>query len=282
MLALSDADVSPAGGRSATQRAKTTSRSLPAMGSESAMRSELGTSVGKAMALLTAFDRSTPLGVSELSRKADVTKSTAHRLLAVLEELGLVHRDGSRYRLGTKLFELGNQVAYCCPSSLREVAHPYLDELHQTSRQTTHLAILDGSDVLYLDKLFGHDQVRTPSHVGGRAPAHCTALGKVLLAHASSPFLTLSGVPLVRRTRYTIVQPSLLKEQLDEAKTRGVAFDYEEAAIGLTCVAAPLRNRKGSIVAAISVSGSTSGFDPARLATRVSDVAAAISLKLFL
>jgi IclR family transcriptional regulator, KDG regulon repressor len=282
MLALSDADVSPAGGRSATQRAKTTSRSLPAMGSESAMRSELGTSVGKAMALLTAFDRSTPLGVSELSRKADVTKSTAHRLLAVLEELGLVYRDGSRYRLGTKLFELGNQVAYCCPSSLREVAHPYLDELHQTSRQTTHLAILDGSDVLYLDKLFGHDQVRTPSHVGGRAPAHCTALGKVLLAHASSPFLTLSGVPLVRRTRYTIVQPNLLNVQLDEAKTRGVAFDYEEAAIGLTCVAAPLRNRKGSIVAAISVSGSSSGFDPARLATRVSDVAAAISLKLFL
>jgi DNA-binding IclR family transcriptional regulator len=258
MLALSKTDVSPA------------------------MRSELGTSVGKAMALLTAFDRSTPLGVSELSRKADVTKSTAHRLLAVLEELGLVHREGSRYRLGTKLFELGNQVAYCCPSSLREVAHPYLDELHQTSRQTTHLAILDGSDVLYLDKLFGHDHVRTSSHVGGRAPAHCTALGKVLLAHASSPLLTLADAPLVRRTRYTIVQPSLLKEQLDEAKTRGVAFDYEEAAIGLTCVAAPLRNRKGSIVAAISVSGSTTGFDPTRLATRVSDVAAAISLKLFL
>jgi IclR family transcriptional regulator, KDG regulon repressor len=282
MLAMSDIDVSPASRRAATQRAKTVSRPLADTGAESALRSELGTSVGKAMALLTAFDRSTPLGVSELSRKADLTKSTAYRLLTVLEELGLVHRDGSRYRLGTKLFELGNQVAYCCPSSLREIAHPYLDELHQSSRQTTHLAILDGGDVLYLDKLFGHNQVRTPSHVGGRAPAHCTALGKILLAYASSPYFALAGAPLVRRTRYTVVQPSLLNEQLDEAKTLGVAFDHEEAALGLTCVAAPLRNRKGTIVAAISVSGSTSGFDPARLVTRLSDVAAAISQKLFI
>jgi IclR family transcriptional regulator, KDG regulon repressor len=245
-------------------------------------KSDLNTSVGKAMALLTAFDRATPIGVSELARKADLTKSTAYRLLTVLEELDLVHRDGIRYRLGTKLFELGNQVAYCCPSSVREIAHPYLDELHQTTRQTTQLAILDDGDVLYLDKLFGHDQKRTPSHVGGRIAAHATALGKVLLAHAEDDTVetVLSG-SLERRTAYTIVHPGTLRYELTTVRSRGVAFDIEEAAIGLACVAAPVRNRRGDVVAAISVSGATSQIEHERLVGRVRDVADAIGRKLF-
>lgn len=245
-------------------------------------RSELATSVGKAMALLTAFDRATPIGVSELARKAELSKSTAFRLLTTLEQFQLVVRVGSRYRLGTKLFELGNQVAYCCPSSLREIAHPYLEELHELSHQTAQLAVLDGRDVLYLDKVFGHDHVRSPSHVGRRIPAHCTALGKVLLAHAGSDVVdTLLTGKLERRTPYSIVQPSLLREELDTIRHRGVAFDREEASVGLVCIAAPIRNRRNDTVAAVSVSGPAGRFDPDQFTTPVRRAAVSIGERLY-
>jgi IclR family transcriptional regulator, KDG regulon repressor len=245
-------------------------------------RSELGTSVGKAMALLTAFDRSTPIGVSELARKADLPKSTAFRLLAILEQFHLVERVESRYRLGTKLFELGNQVAYCCPRSLREIAHPYLEELHKLSHETAQLAILDGCDVLYLDKVFGHDHVRTPSHVGRRVPAHAAALGKVLLADSSEAIVDeVLSRPIQPLTRYTIFQPHLFRDELASIRRNGVAFDREEVSLGLVCVAAPVRNVRGETVAAISVSGKVGRFDPDRFVGHVRRVAAAVGDQLY-
>ena len=245
-------------------------------------RGDLATSVGKAMALLSAFDRATPIGVSELARKAELSKSTAFRLLTILEQFQLVQRAGSRYRLGTKLFELGNQVAYCCPSSLRDIAHPWLEELHDLSNQTAQLAVLDGHDVLYLDKVFGHDHVRSPSHVGRRMPAHCTGLGKAMLAFGDEHLVdALLAAKLERRTPYTIVQPGLFRAELEATRCAGASFDREEASVGLVCVAAPVHNRRHETVAAVSISGPAGRFEPDRFVSHVRRAAAAIGDRLY-
>jgi IclR family transcriptional regulator, KDG regulon repressor len=244
-------------------------------------RNELSTSVGKAMALLAAFDRAAPIGVSELARKADLPKSTAFRLLAVLEQWQLVERVDTRYRLGTKLFELGNRVAYCCPHGLREVAHPFLEELHEATHEIVHLAVLVDYDVLYLEKVFGHNPVRSPSHVGGRVPAHCSAIGKAIMAFGEPEYVErLLASRLERRTPYTIVEARLLREELESIRKSGVAFDREGARLGLSCVAAPIRDRRGQAVAGLSISGATTRFDPGRYASYIRRVAASIGDRL--
>jgi len=244
-------------------------------------RSELSTSVGKAMALLTAFDRAAPIGVSELARKTDLPKSTAFRLLAVLQQWQLVERVGTRYRLGTKLFELGNRVAYCCPHGLREVAHPFLEELHEVSHEIIHLGVLIDSEVLYLDKVFGHNPVRSPSHVGARVPAHCTAIGKAMIAFGEAEQIErFLNSRLERRTPYTIVQGRVLREEFETIRQSGVAFDREGARLGLSCVAVPILNRRGRAVAGLSISGATTRFRPERFVTNLRRAAGSIGDRL--
>lgn len=241
----------------------------------------LGTSVGKALALLDALGAGSPsLGVSELARRVELPKSTAFRLLACLEQAGYVDRLGTEYRLGQRLFELGNQIAHCRPSGLRDIALPYMSDLQERSQQTVHLAVLDGVDVLYLEKLFGHRATRAPSHVGRRVPAACCGLGKAMLAYSSPALVNeVLSAGLERRTPYTISMSRLFLAELAEIRRVGVAFDREEAVLGLTCVAAPIL-KDGSAVAAVSVTGPTSSFDPTNLASRIRQAAAAISQDL--
>jgi DNA-binding IclR family transcriptional regulator len=249
--------------------------------STDAARIDFGTSVGKAISLLDAFDRPGVIGVSELSRSAGLPKSTAYRLLQILEEWQLVERSGHRYRLGARLFELGNRVAYCTPRNLRDTAHPFLAELYELSHETVHLAVLNGTDVLYLEKLHGHNPVRCPSTIGGRVPAYSTALGKAILAYsehqAVSDVLTRQLIP---RTPHTVVLPRLFIDQLRGTRASGVAFDREEASIGLTCVAAPILDRRKTPVAAISLSGPTNRFRPEEYANAIRRVATLIGGKL--
>jgi len=224
----------------------------------------LGTSVGKALALLDAFEHiDTSLGVSELGRRTGIPKSTAFRLLAILEQRQLIERQGTRYCLGTRLFELGNRVSYCRPRSLRDTALPYLGDLYELTHETVHLAVLDGTDVLYLEKLFGHHQVKAPSTVGGRVPAYCSAIGKALLAWSEPDRVaaTLSR-GLLPRTGYTIVTPTLFVDELTNVRKQGVAFDREESNIGGNCVAAAIFARSGRLVGGISVCGPTGRFSP--------------------
>ncbi len=129
---------------------------------------ELDTSVGKALALLEAFrTASRPMGVTELARKAQLPKSTAYRLLAILREWGYVDRSGSDYCLGAHLFELGNLVPYCQPRGLREIALPHLVRLYETTHETVHLAVLDETDVLFIEKISGHPSASLPSRASG-------------------------------------------------------------------------------------------------------------------
>jgi DNA-binding IclR family transcriptional regulator len=240
--------------------------------------SELTTSVGKALTLLLAVgSECSSVGVTALAATTNIPKSTAFRLLGLLQERGLVERVGSKYRLGVRLFELGNAIAHCQPRSLRDLALPHLVDLHVRTGLTVHLAIRDGSDILYLEKVCDHDRVPTVTHVGGRLSAHCTALGKALLAHTRDPIVDrMASGWLKPRTPYTIVDPRLFTDQLQSVRSSGFALDHEESSIGLMCVAAPVLGTEGEAVAAVSLTGRTPRMQPERHAQTVRSVAMGI------
>lgn len=240
--------------------------------------SEATTSVTKALQLLDAFRGAAgALGVSELARRSGLPKSTAFRLLATLESGGYVERVGRAYQLAWRLFELGNGVSACRPKGLRDIATPFLSELHVRTRLVTQLAVLDGGDVIYLEKIRGHAALRIPTNIGGRVPANCSGLGKAMLAF-SDPETIRDVVEegLARRTPYSIVDPGRFLAELRRIHASGVAVDREEAALGLTCVAAPILY-EGRAIAAVSVSGPSARFNHRALAPEIQRIAAEIS-----
>ncbi len=169
------------------------------------------TVIGRAAALLGAFDaRHLALGISELSRRSGLPKSTTARLAAELTEHGFLERtDGSDLKLGTKLFELGELASR--QRKLREVALPYMADLRQVSRQTVHLAVLVDTEVMYVEIVRSRDAPRMPSEVGGRLPAHAAGVGKALLAFSPESVVQAvidTGLPAVGPR--TITAPGLL------------------------------------------------------------------------
>ncbi|MCD9199814.1 IclR family transcriptional regulator [Aeromicrobium wangtongii] len=235
-------------------------------------------SVMKALLLLDAFRGAGPtVGVSEIARRAGVSKSTAFRLLAHLERGGYVERHGTDYCLGRHLFELGNSVPICLPHGLRDVAAPLLGQLFTRTQKVVHLAVLDGTEVVYVEKLHGPGAVNVATTVGGRMPASCSSLGKAILAFSDRETIgrvLRSGLP--RRTAYSIADPARLLQELGRVRAKGVAFDREEIQLGLVCAAAPVL-RDGRAVAAVSVSGQALGFNPESIAAEVHRTADAIS-----
>lgn len=221
----------------------------------STQRDAPATVLGRATALLDAFrPTDTAVTLAELARRTGLPKPTAHRLAHQLLDLALLESTTDGLRLGLHLFELGQLVPR--QRGLRDAARPYLDELRQATGETVHLAILEPPDVVYLEKLAGTNGPPLPSRVGGRMPAHCTAVGKVLLAHAPPPVRTaVLAAPLVRRTARTIVMPGLLARELTTVRETGLAYEHEESAVGVVCAAAPLIDSAGVAVAALSLSG---------------------------
>lgn len=222
------------------------------------------TSAGKALALLDAFSgQLTVLGVTALAARADIPKSTAHRLLHVLVERGYVRRVGDRYCLTEHLFEIGNQVRSCRPSGIRELATPYLGELFAETRQTVHLAVLSGTDVLYLDKVAGRDAAPCLTSVGSRRPVYATSLGKALIAFAGPEAVEENlKVPLQRFTPYTMVSKAQFTRCIDRVRQDGIASDHEELRRGINCIAAPIINaRTGRAIAAVSLCSMSSSVE---------------------
>jgi DNA-binding IclR family transcriptional regulator len=233
------------------------------------------TAVDKAVELLLSFgeDAYDGLGVSELARRADMSKSTAFRLLGMLARNGVVERIGSDYRLGARLHELGQQVYTPEHDRIRDLATPFLIELYDLTHQTAHLGVLHGPDVLYLNKLYGPHTTPSPSRIGSRAPAHCTAGGKVLLAYRpDAPGDEREGA-LVRRTPRSITDRVLLHRHLASVREQGVGYDDEEARPGLRCVAAPIFAAPGQPVAALSITAPTARFEPRSYTAAVRQVA---------
>lgn len=236
------------------------------------------TAVGKALELLAAFRGTVPeLGVSELARRAGMPKSTAFRLLGDLERAGFVARSGAKYRLGLSLFELGSRVGFCRPNGLRDVAIHDLSELHVHTGLTAHLAILEGTDVVYVEKVHAGTPSRVVTVPGARMPASCTGLGKAMLAFSDGTTVrdvVEAGLP--RRTRNSITEPGRFVRELRRVRETGVAYDREEGTLGLSCVAAPVIVG-GRVIAAISASGPTHGTNWTRIESHVRRAAAGIS-----
>lgn len=235
-----------------------------ALGRDGSGDSASTASVTKALKLLDVFRSDGPvLGVSELARQSGVAKSTAFRLLALLEDAELVERDGRGYRLSWRLFELGTSVQRRWPSGLREIAAPWLTEVFvRAGGNVVHLAVLDGTDVLYLDKVSSPRSPRVPTAVGTRVPAACTGLGKAILASSPSAVVrpvVEAGIP--RLTPYSITEPGRLLADLQRIRKAGLAIDREESSKGITCVAAPVIVGT-NVIAAVSVSGPSTQVSP--------------------
>ena len=217
--------------------------------------------------------------LAELTRKSGLTKPTAYRLATELSELGLLERVPGGYRLGIALVEIGQRTWW--QRVLRDAALPFLEYLCEATGRTANLAVLDGTDVVYLEKLPGaHDDVRI-ARPGTRLPAHSTGLGKTLLAfapRASVRAAIAAGLP--RTGPRTITGSRHLITELDRVRTRRVAFDAEESAPGMFCVAAPILDGASAAQGSLSISGCTTAAELERLRPVVQSAAGEASRRL--
>ena len=196
--------------------------------------------------VLDAFDGPGRLTLAQIVRRTGLPRSSAHRMLERLVQLRWLRRSGRDYELGMRLVELGSLAVH--QDRLVRAASPLLGELHRATGLVVHLAVLDGPDVVYLEKI--GDQ-RIPTRVGCRQPAHCTAVGKAILAYCDQD----AEVDLrVRKTKYSISSTSQLAVELAKVRAHGIAFEREESLLGFGCVAAPIGS-PGEAVAAVSVCG---------------------------
>ncbi|MFC5677048.1 IclR family transcriptional regulator [Aeromicrobium endophyticum] len=210
------------------------------------------TVTSRVLALLGAFDEHhRALTLTDLARRAGVPVPTAHRLVAELVAGGaLARRPSGEYVVGRRLWDVG--LLAPVEIGLRRVAEPFLHDIHAATRATVHLAVRDGSEVLYLERMRGRASVPVVSQIGSTLPMHCTGVGKVLLAHAPDEVQRQVLQSLQRVTRYTVTQPGLLQQQLEGVRRDGVATTSEEMTLGACSVAVPVM-RDDEVVAAIGV-----------------------------
>ena len=212
----------------------------------------------RALAILEILSTQGPdLSLGEISDKLELHKSTAHRLIMVLERHKFIERNSvsGRYRLGLKLFELGTKAV--SQLDLRERARPFLERLVLETSETVHLCVLDDSEVVYLDKIEPERSVRMACSVGRRNPIHCTAVGKAIMAYlpAGEVEAIIRRHGMKAMTANTITNFFELKKELSAIKQRGYSIDDEEIEEGVRCVGCVVRNFSGEPLAAISVSG---------------------------
>jgi DNA-binding IclR family transcriptional regulator len=220
--------------------------------------------LNRAASIMEAFNGShRVLSLNELSRRANLPKSTAHRFAEQLLELGWLEREFAGYRVGMRLFEVGSLAER--RNKLRDKALPHLHQLALHTGMAVNFGILDEQEVLYLERMPLRG-FHLPTRDGGRMPASCTGLGKALLAFSTDDDVRAvidEGLP--KLTAASIVNPDALEAELDKIRGGGIAYDVEEACEGVSCVAAPVRS-SGRAIAAVSVASLTSDFD-SRLAT---------------
>ncbi|MCE0765769.1 IclR family transcriptional regulator [Pseudonocardia kujensis] len=201
-------------------------------------------------------------GVREVAATVGIPRSTAHSVMASLVETGLLQcRARGRYRIGWRVVELSEALRGTI--DVRSCAAPHLDRLVETHGETCHLAVLERGRILYVDKLLGtHNISVRGANVGARLEAHSTAVGKVLLAQLEHAELSrmIDGAPLRRHTATTVTDPTALRATLRQVRGTGYAVDLGETIPEVHCVAAPVRDEMGSVVAAVSVSVPASRF----------------------
>lgn len=217
-------------------------------------------SLDRGLAILSAFKPGRPLlGVSEVARELKLSRSTAYRYIATLAELGYLRQDTDtrKYRLGPRVLDLGFSAINSM--ELREISRPHLQQLSDETGHTVNMAILDGNDILYIERVRSSTQrqreIDLNLHIGSRLPAYCTSMGKVLLAFLSPDELRaqLADVKLTQRGPNTITAGSAFTTELARVRREGLAVNNEELAYGLRSIAAPVRAQSEEVVAAINL-----------------------------
>jgi DNA-binding IclR family transcriptional regulator len=211
-------------------------------------------SLARALAILGELGDG-PRGLDELAATIGVHKTTVLRLLRTMEDERFVHRGSDhRFHLGSRLFALAGAALE--QRGIRDVAAPHLARLNDATGQTVHLGVYEGGNVIYLDKYDSRHAIRMYSRVGLSMPLHATAIAKVLLADLPEPRRrrVAAEIEYTRFTEHTITGPAELLDELSRVAERGYALDDAEHETFIRCVAAPVRDATGQVVAAVSIS----------------------------
>ena len=221
-------------------------------------------SLERGLAILACFTPKRPvLGIADIADELDMSRSTTHRYVLTLTALGYLEQGAQRkYRLGLRVTDLG--MSALNGTCLREHAHPYLEELRQQSTYTASLAVLDGSEIVYVDRVRslrrGKSEIDLGLALGSRLPAYCTAMGKLLLANLPEQEQReiLTSMKLTKRGPNTITSKEALRDELGQVREEGFAVNDEELVPELHSIAAPVRNEAREVVAAASLAANTS------------------------
>ena len=216
--------------------------------------------VERALQILECFDDEHPeKGVSEIAQAVDLHKATAHRMITTLLNFGYLERasDGLKYRLGIRLTELGFKAIR--RMDIRREALGYMNQLSKQLGEACDLSIFDHGNVFYIEIIQDNHALNISAAVGQRLPAHCTASGKLFLAYLPAQALdAFLDKPMTAFTGKTITSADRLRQQLEVIRQQGYATDDEEMEVGIRAVAAPIRDRQGTVIAAMSVPSPTS------------------------
>ncbi|GAB0107699.1 IclR family transcriptional regulator [Nocardia sp. JMUB6875] len=219
--------------------------------------------------LFTVAEAEDPLTLSELGRRSGLAKTTTFRLLGTLHEHHLVIREDNRYRLGPRLLGLISPRRQLP----RPIYLPHLIDLHNATDLTVCLTVLRGAEIVHLDRVYGHNRIASPSDWTDRAPAHCTAAGKLLIAYRPTPVCW----PLDAMTGATITTLSDLSRQLDGIRQAGIAYSRGELTPELGCMAVPVLGRTRAPIAALAVAGRDTHLDDETVEKRLRRTALSLS-----
>lgn len=229
--------------------------------------------LGRIATVVEAFEHDSVLALGELTARTGLPRSTTYRLAEQLLSIGWLDRVPAGYRIGMRLFELGGLASSV--TRMRNSAVPWLAQVHEQTRMTVHLSVLDDHEIVYLDKVSPR-RSPVPSRVGGRWPAHRTALGKAMLAFEPASRL----LPTLDQLSAEDVATSELEAELELVRQRGVASEIGESVSGFSCVAAPVRGM-GRAIAAISITCPDDDLNLKRYASIVKSAADGIWTDLF-
>jgi IclR family KDG regulon transcriptional repressor len=243
-------------------------------------------SILRASAILRSFSgEKTHLRISELARRLGLDRSTTYRILLSLEKCGLVEKEEKtgEYALGLAAFELGN--AYLKRMDFIQLSKPVMAELALKVQETVHLAVLSGTEIVYVDKAETPRTLGVMSKIGQRGPLHCTALGKVLLAYQPEEEQSriIRKIKLLPFTPKTITSRQKLIEELKVIRRQGYSLDHREIEEDVECIGGPIRDHLGNVIAALSISGPQKKIDTPeekQFVSSVVDATALISSKL--
>lgn len=234
---------------------------MPAVTNETRPRDgSYSQSLERGLAILSAFRSGRPLlGISDLGREVGLSRSTTHRYVSTLASLGYLQQDpaSKRYRLGPRVLDLGFSAIHSM--ELRQISAPHLQQLSDETGYTVNMAILDGTDIVYIERCrssrAGQREIDLNLHVGSRLPAYCTSMGKVLLAYlpAHDRDALLDRIELRQRGPNTLTGRRPLVSELRRVRAQGFAINNEELAFGLRSIAAPVFSQSGEIAAAINL-----------------------------